>query len=164
MPTREAVPALPAWTSVLARFWSVAALQAFPVHAVGHRVRVVADRDEEHDQEQRRRDPLQRRHVSVQQHHPDNKHRAEDHRPFCRPLPGGRIDGALAGAPRRTVVAGTRARTGVGLPRVLVRAEVARIHRNLVPLVVEVDVLVLVAARLLLPPALFLRWTPTYGH
>src|SRR5207244_12241543 len=34
-----------AGSAVLARFWSVAALQAFPVPAVGHRARVVSDRD-----------------------------------------------------------------------------------------------------------------------
>src|SRR5919204_256199 len=106
----------------LTRLRRVALPDALTVHPVGERIGEVADRHEEGDQEEAGRDPLQRRHVPIEEHHRDDEDRPEDERTLEGTLPRGRLDHALVRATARaggTVL--TRAR--LGLLAVLLRAQ-----------------------------------------
>src|SRR5262249_576254 len=101
-----------------------------------------------------RRQPLQRRDVAVDQHQRDDQQGRPDRGALQRAAPRRWLDHALT-HPRLGTLG--RLRAGVDLPVLLLGAELRRVDLNLVPFVVDVDVLVLVPAGLLLPPPLFPR-------
>src|SRR5262249_47073182 len=154
---------LPRRTEDLAGLRRRFAVDALAVHPIGDRVREVADRDEEGDEERRRRHPLQRGDVAVDQQHREDEQRRPDRGPFHGPPPGRRLDHALTSPRRgRGSFGGLRAR--VGLPVLLLGAKLGRVDGNLVPFADDADVFVLVPPRFLLPASLLSRGHQLKGN